>query len=159
MTNKIRFTLNGKPVDVDVVGERSLLWVLRTDLGLTGTKYGCGRGLCGACTVEVDGKAVRSCRREVKSVAGKSVTTIEGLAQNGELHALQKAFVDHGALQCAFCTPGMIMNAHSLLQRNPRPSREQIVHGMNGNLCRCGAHLRILRAIETAAAEMAGGAR
>jgi aerobic-type carbon monoxide dehydrogenase small subunit (CoxS/CutS family) len=134
-----------------------LLWVLRYDLGLTGTKYGCGEGLCGACTVIVSGKAERSCVLEMKAVAGKKVTTIEGLATNGELHPLQKAFVEHDALQCGYCTPGMIMNAYGLLLTNPHPSRSEIIEHMDGNLCRCGAHQRIVQAIETAA-QRAGGA-
>jgi aerobic-type carbon monoxide dehydrogenase small subunit (CoxS/CutS family) len=132
---------------------------LRYDLGLTGTKYGCGEGLCGACTVIVEGQAERSCMLEMKSVAGKAVTTIEGLAKNGDLHPLQKAFIEHDALQCGYCTPGMIMNAYSLLLHNPRPSRRQIIEHMDGNLCRCGAHQRIVQATERAANQMGGGAR
>lgn len=157
MAENISFTLNGKPTDLSTDGERMLLWVLRADLGLTGTKYGCGIGVCGACTVIVDGRAVRSCRVPVKAVAGKKVVTIEGLAEDGELHPLQEAFAKHDGLQCGFCTPGMIMNAYGLLLRNPEPSREQIVEGMNYNLCRCGAHVRIVEAIEAAAGEMKGG--
>jgi len=155
----VRLQLNGRSVSLEVAPERRLLWVLRTDLGLTGTKYGCGRGLCGACTVLVDGKAVRACRTSMKRVEGKDVTTIEGLARNGTLHPLQKAFVDHGGLQCGFCTPGVILNAVGFLRKNPRATREQIIRAMNGNLCRCGSHLRILAAIEAAAREMEGGAR
>lgn len=157
MAENISFTLNGKPTDLTVDGERMLLWVLRADLGLTGTKYGCGIGVCGACTVIVDGRAVRSCRVPVKAVAGKKVVTIEGLAEDGELHPLQEAFAKHDGLQCGFCTPGMIMNAYGLLLWNPEPTREQIVEGMNYNLCRCGAHVRIVEAIEAAAGEMKGG--
>jgi len=159
MKETIGFSLNGKPVSFEVDPSRILLWVLRYDLGLTGTKYGCGEGLCGACTVIVDGKAERSCLLEVKAVAGKAVTTIEGLAKNGELHPLQKAFVEHDALQCGYCTPGMIMNAYSLLLNTPQPSRSQIIEHMDGNLCRCGAHQRIVEAIQTAAKEMRGGPR
>jgi aerobic-type carbon monoxide dehydrogenase small subunit (CoxS/CutS family) len=147
----IHFILNDKPVNVTVDGERMLLWVLRTDLGITGPKYGCGEGLCGACTVLVDNQAILSCQTPVKKVEGKEVITIEGLAKNGELHLLQKAFMKHDALQCGFCTPGMILKAHSLLSKNPRPSRGEIIEGMDGNLCRCGAHVRIVEAIETAA--------
>ena len=154
MKETIGFSLNGKPVSFEVDPSRILLWVLRYDLGLTGTKYGCGEGLCGACTVIVDGKAARSCLLQVKDVAGKAVTTIEGLAKNGELHPLQKAFVEHDALQCGYCTPGMIMNAYGLLLNTPRPSRSQIIEHMDGNLCRCGAHQRIIQAIQTAAKEM-----
>ncbi len=157
MAEKISFTLNGKPVDLTTDGERMLLWVLRADMGLTGTKYGCGIGVCGACTVIVDGRAVRSCQVPVKTVAGKKVVTIEGLAEDGKLHPLQEAFAKHDGLQCGFCTPGMIMNAYGLLLKNPQPSREQIVEGMDYNLCRCGAHVRIVEAIETAAGEMKGG--
>ena len=151
MKQPIHFRLNDKPVNVTVDGERMLLWVLRTDLGVTGPKYGCGEGLCGACTVLLDNQAVLSCQTPVKEVKGKEVITIEGLAKNGKLHSLQKAFVKHDALQCGFCTPGMILKAHSLLSENPRPSREEIIEGMEGNLCRCGAHMRIVQAIETAA--------
>jgi aerobic-type carbon monoxide dehydrogenase small subunit (CoxS/CutS family) len=134
-----------------------LLWVLRADLGLTGTKYGCGKGLCGACTVLVGNKAVRSCHLPVKQAEGKEITTIEGLAKNGKLHPLQEAFTEHDALQCGFCTPGMILKAYSLLLENPRPTRADIIQGMDGNLCRCGAHRRIVQAIETAAQAMQKG--
>ena len=153
----VSFTLNGKPVSLSVDRDRRLLWVLRTELGLTGTKYGCGEGQCGACTVLVDDRAVRSCVFPVKNVEGKKVVTIEGLTDNGELHPLQEAFVAHDALQCGFCTPGMILNAYSLLLRNPRPTREDIVRGMERNLCRCGSHTRIVQAIESAAQKMRGG--
>jgi aerobic-type carbon monoxide dehydrogenase small subunit (CoxS/CutS family) len=157
MASKISFTLNGKPVSVDVDADRMLLWVLRTDLGLTGTKFGCGKGFCGACTVLVENKAVRSCHFPVKQAEGKKVVTIQGLAQEGKLHPLQKAFVEHGALQCGFCTPGMILKAYSLLSENPRPTRADIIQGMDGHLCRCAAHKRIVEAIETAAHAMQGG--
>ena len=157
MQEVVSFTLNGKPTTLTVDSDRMLLWVLRTDLGLTGTKYGCGAGLCGACTVLVDEKAVRSCSLPVKQVQGKQVTTIEGLSQSDKLHPLQKAFVENDALQCGYCTPGMILNAYSLLRDNPRPSRAEIIQGMEGNLCRCGAHTRIVDAIQSAAKEMAGG--
>jgi len=156
---KISFKLNGKPTTVTVDGERALLWVLRGDLGLTGTKYGCGVGLCGSCTVIVGNRAVRSCKVPVKDVAGKEVVTIEGLAKDGKLHPVQEAFVKHDALQCGFCTPGMIMNAYGLLLENPRASRAEIIEEMDNNLCRCGAHNRIVEAIETAAREMKGGER
>jgi len=157
MIEVIRFTLNEKPTTLTVDSDRTLLWVVRTDLGLTGTKYGCGVGLCGACTVLLDDVAVRSCRVPVKQVHGRKVTTIEGLAQSGNLHPLQKAFMDNDALQCGFCTPGMILTAYSLLRQKPRPSYSDIVDGMEGNLCRCGAHKRIVEAIHAAAQEMAGG--
>ena len=153
MGETIRFRLNGKPVALDTDADRMLLWVLRTDLDMTGAKYGCGEGLCGSCTVIVDGRAVRSCQMNLGSVQGKEVTTIEGLAQDGKLHPLQEAFQQHGGFQCGYCTPGMIVNAYGLLLRNPHPTRDQIVQGMQPNLCRCGAHTRIIRAIETAAGQ------
>ncbi len=160
MKDSVSFRLNGKPVRLEVEGDRSLLWVLRTDLGLTGTKYGCGASLCGACTVVVGKDAVRSCVLPVKAVRGKDVTTIEGLERDGKLHPLQEAFADTGGLQCGFCTPGMIMTAYALLLKTPRPTPAQIRAGMNGNLCRCAAHHRIVQAIERAAgAPAAGGAR
>jgi aerobic-type carbon monoxide dehydrogenase small subunit (CoxS/CutS family) len=156
MDENISFTVNGKAVSLTTDSERPLLWVLRSDLGLTGTKYGCGEGTCGACTVVMGKRAVRSCITPLQMVKGQEVLTIEGLAKNGQLHPLQEAFAKHDALQCGFCTPGMILNAYSLLLRNPEPTREQIVNGMEYNLCRCAAHIRIIRAIETAAAEMKG---
>ena len=154
MVKKISFTLNNKPVTVEVDGDRELLWVLRTELGLTGTKFGCGEGLCGSCTVLIDDEAMPSCQISIKDVAGSKVTTIEGLEKGDRLHPLQKAFIDHDALQCGFCTPGMIMKASSILKENPNASRSEIVEGMDGNLCRCGAHPRILDAVESAAKEM-----
>ena len=159
MKETIGFRLNGKAINLEVDPSRFLLWVLRSDLELTGAKYGCGMGLCGACTVMVNKRAVRSCRLPVKEVAGKEVTTVEGLAKDDRLHPLQKAFVEHDALQCGYCTSGMIMNAYGLLLNNPRPSRLQIIQLMDGNLCRCGAHQRIVAAIETAAKEMGGNQR
>ncbi|MHC4556525.1 MAG: (2Fe-2S)-binding protein [Planctomycetota bacterium] len=156
MDESISFKLNEKSVSLTTDGGRALLWVLRTDLGLTGTKYGCGKGLCGACNVIIDNKAVRSCIIPVRSIKGKSVLTIEGLARNGKLHPIQEAFVKHDALQCGFCTPGMILGAYGLLLRNPQPTRDQIIQSMDSNLCRCGAHLRIIRAIESAAQNMKG---
>jgi aerobic-type carbon monoxide dehydrogenase small subunit (CoxS/CutS family) len=157
MKGTIRFTLNGKPTTLTVDAERMLLWVLRTDLGLTGTKYGCGQSLCGACTVLVNGEAVRSCMTPVNEVRNKEVVTIEGLVAGELLHPLQKAFMESDALQCGYCTPGMIMNAYSLLRKNPHPSPAEIIHEMEDNLCRCGAHTRIIQAIQTAASEMEGG--
>ena len=153
MPTTVDFSLNGKPVSLTTDPARRLLWVLRTDLGLTGTKYGCGIGACGSCTVVVDGKAVRSCEASLESVRGKEVTTIEGLERDGRLHPLQEAFAEHGGFQCGYCTPGMIMNAYGLLREHPHPTREQIVEGMDGNLCRCGAHQRILAAIGAVAGE------
>lgn len=152
----IQFNLNGEARKISVQEEQTLLWVLRTDLGLTGTKYGCGQNQCGACTVLVNGEAVRSCTMSMKDVKGKDVLTIEGLETNGKLHPLQQAFVDHDALQCGFCTPGMIMNALALLTRNPTPNRVEIIEAMEENLCRCGAHPRIIAAIEQAAGMLKG---
>lgn len=149
MKETIDFRLNGKPTKLEVEGDRMLLWVLRTDLGLTGTKFGCGVSLCGACTVIVGKEAVRSCQYPVKKVRGQEVTTIEGLAKNGTLHPLQKAFAENGAFQCGFCTPGMIMTAYGLLVKNPKMTRAQIIEGMEQNLCRCAAHKRIVQAIES----------
>ena len=157
MIETISFNLNGKPIRLTLDSERMLLWILRTDLGLTGTKYGCGESYCGACTVLVNNEAVRSCQYPVKNVKGKEVITIEGLSANGKLHPLQEAFMEHDALQCGFCTPGMILNAYSLLYENPQPTQSEIIEGMNDNLCRCGAHTRIIQAIQTAANEMKGG--
>ena len=157
MFETIRFKLNRKPTVMTVDGERKLLWVLRSDFGLTGTKHGCGEGICGACTVLVNNKAIRSCQLPVREIKGKEVITIEGLARDGKLHPIQKAFMDHDALQCGFCTPGMILSAYSLLFEKPAPTKAEIIEGMNDNLCRCGAHLRIVQAIQRAAEEMRGG--
>ncbi|MBN2614655.1 MAG: (2Fe-2S)-binding protein [Bacteroidales bacterium] len=156
MNETIQFNLNGESVRVTTDSDRLLLWVLRTDLGLTGTKYGCGEGICGACTVLINDEAVRSCITSLKEVENKKVVTIEGLAHNDKPNVLQQAFMDHDALQCGYCTPGMIMNATALLKHNPHPTREQIIAGMNDNLCRCGAHKRIMEAVETAAKETGG---
>ena len=157
MRKTIHFKLNGKPKSLALDRERMLLWVLRTDFGLTGTKYGCGAGFCGACTVLVNNEAVRSCQLPVEDVNGKEILTIEGLARNGRLHPLQKAFVKHDALQCGYCTPGMVLTAYGLLVKNPRPNLEEIREGMNGNLCRCGSYQRIIQAIQEAAQEGKGG--
>ena len=151
MIETIPFQLNGRRTSLEVEGERKLLWVLREDLGLTGTKFGCGEGLCGACTVVVGGEPVRSCGLPIKEIRDQDVLTIEGLARGGTLHPLQQQFIEHGALQCGFCTPGMIMNAYGLLQQNLHPTAAQIVEGMDGNLCRCAAYQRILEAVEAAA--------
>ena len=157
MKEKIQFELNGKPVEVEVEKDQFLLWVLRTHFDLTGTKYGCGMGYCGSCTVLMDDDPVRSCSIMMEDVAGTKIVTIEGLEKDGKLHPVQQAFVDNDALQCGFCTPGMIMNAVGLLKRTPDPSRQDIVEGMNDNLCRCGAHTRIIDAIESAAKTIKGG--
>ncbi len=155
----ISFTLNGAPRKITVDDDRTLLWVLRDDLGLTGSKFGCGRSLCGSCTVLVNDEAVRSCGAKAVGIDGKDVVTIEGLATGDKLHPIQAAFVKHSGFQCGFCTPGMILGAHALLRKNPHPTRQQIVEGMDRHLCRCGAHARIVDAIEEAATVMAGGAK
>jgi nicotinate dehydrogenase subunit A len=146
--------VNGRAMPVEADVERTLLSVLRDDLDLTGTKYGCGEGECGACTVHIDGVAARSCQRKVGNLTGKKITTIEGLSTGGKLHALQQAFWDVGALQCGYCTPGMIMSAFSLLRRNPNPSEAEIVRAMDGNICRCGTYGRIVAAISAAAKQL-----
>lgn len=148
MKETITFRLNGKSARLDVEGDRKLVWVLRTDLGLTGTKFGCGVSLCGACTVIVNREPVRSCQLPIRAIRGKEVLTIEGLARDAKLHPLQEKFIEHGAMQCGFCTSGMVMNAYGLLLKNPGLRRDQIISGMEGNLCRCGAYQRILQAIE-----------
>lgn len=159
MKETILFKLNGKPLRLTTDSERMLLWVLRSDLGLTGVKYGCGEGFCGACTVIVNNEAVRSCQYPLKDIKGKEVTTIEGLAKNGKFHPLQEAFMKHDALQCGFCTPGMILQAYSLLLKNPNPGPQAIIQHMEDNLCRCGTHTRIIQAVQDAAALMRGGKR
>ena len=156
MKTSVRFRVNGRPISLDTDDGRTLLWVLRTDLGLTGTKYGCGSGLCGACTVIVGGKAVRSCLTRLKDVSGREVLTIEGLASEGRLHPLQQAFIDEGGVQCGYCTSGMLMNAYAFLKGNPRPSRAEILAGLEHNLCRCGSHERIVAAIAGASSRMGG---
>ncbi len=150
MDKTIRFKLNGKEVAVETAPERMLLWVLRTDLEHTGTKYGCGEGYCGFCTVLVDGKPERSCQLPLAKVEGKSVLTIEGLARGGRLHPLQQAFVDNGALQCGYCTPGMIMEAYALLLRKPNPTEAEIADALEGNICRCGTYKRVIAAVRQA---------
>lgn len=156
MTETLSFRLNEQPVKIRVAPDRTLLWVLRTELALTGAKYGCGISQCGTCTVLVNDRPVRSCNVKAKSVAGKDVVTIEGLARGDALHPLQQAFIQHDALQCGFCTPGMILTAYGFLRTHPNPTREEVIKGMDQNLCRCGAHVRIVEAILTAAAAMRG---
>lgn len=158
MPDVISFRLNHQPVQVQVAPDRTLLWVLRTELGITGPKFGCGVSECGACTVLVDQRAVRSCNETIQSVAGREVVTIEGLAKGGVLHPIQEAFMQHDALQCGFCTPGMILTAYAFLRTHPNPTRDEIIAGMDQNLCRCGAHVRIVEAILSAAAVMRKGA-
>jgi aerobic-type carbon monoxide dehydrogenase small subunit (CoxS/CutS family) len=149
--SSIRLTVNGKPYTVDAEPQTSLLSVLREQLDLTGSKYGCGEGQCGACTVLIDGKAQRSCVTKVSAVSQKHITTIEGLATGEQLHPVQEAFLEAGAMQCGYCTSGMIMSAVALLQRNPAPKESEIIDFMDGNVCRCGTYPRIVSAIQKAA--------
>jgi len=144
-------TVNGRPRQAHPRPYPTLLQALREEFGLTGTKYGCGEGLCGACTVLIDGNAVRSCRTPTQSVAGRNIVTIEGLAENGNLHALQRAFIEEDAMQCGYCSPGMIMNAAALLRENPHPGRNEIIEKMEGNICRCNNYSRIIAAIRKVA--------
>ncbi len=148
----VSFTINGNAASVDAADDTPLLWVVRENLKLTGTKFGCGSGLCGACTVHVDGKAMRSCQTSLKDVTGKRVTTIEGLSANNS-HPLQKAWIAEQVPQCGYCQSGQIMQAAELLAKNKKPSRQQIVEHMDGNICRCGTYPRIVRAVQRAARE------
>ena len=157
MEELIHFNLNGKKTEITVDPTLSLLWVLRDQFGLTGTKYGCGLGYCGACTIILDEEAVRSCTLSVSDAANKLIITIEGLAAKGQLNPVQQAFLEHDALQCGYCTPGMIMNAYGLILKNPEPSRQEVIDGMEDNLCRCGAQIRIIEAVQSAARAMIGG--
>ena len=159
MKEDIQFILNGKKTSVNVDSDRSLLSVLRKEFALTGTKYGCGEGHCGACTVLVNNESVRSCITAMDEVRGKEVTTIEGLAKGNDLHPLQKAFIKHDAMQCGFCTSGMILTAHGFLIENPDPDESGIINAMDNNLCRCGSYKRILEAVKAAAKEMKGGVK
>ena len=147
----IRLSVNGKVRSVDTEPERPLLEVLREDLGLTGTKYGCGEGQCGSCTVLLDGKPAVSCVTTVRAAEGRKIVTIEGLAEGGTLHPVQQAFLDEGAVQCGYCTPGMVLQTVALLQNHPKPTDAQIVDGLNGNLCRCTDYQRIMAAVRRAA--------
>lgn len=158
MTEKIQFILNGKQVDLTVDPDLTLMWVLRTNFGLTGTKFGCGLGFCGACTVLLENVPTRSCMLSIGLVSGMEIVTIEGLARNGSPHPIQEAFMKHDALQCGYCTPGMIMNAYGLLLKNPEPSKKEIIDAMEGNLCRCGTYNRIIEAIQSASKVMKGEA-
>ena len=157
MKDTIHFELNNQPKELVLDRERTLLWVLRNDYTLSGTKYGCGMGHCGSCTVLIDEKTVRSCMVTADFVNGKNVVTIEGLGTKSSLHPVQKAFVQHDALQCGYCTPGMIMTATGLLYENPDPTRQEIIDAMEDNFCRCGAYTRIIDAIQSASKEMKGG--
>ena len=153
----MEINVNGQVYHVDDEPDRSLLWVLRDELGLTGTKYSCGVGLCGACEVHLDGKVTRSCVTMLSALGGRAVHTIEGLAENGVLHPVQQAFLDEQVHQCGWCMSGQMMRAAALLEINPNPSQEEIAAGMTSNLCRCGAYGRIKRAVARAAEEKAGG--
>jgi aerobic-type carbon monoxide dehydrogenase small subunit (CoxS/CutS family) len=155
----IELQVNGVKHRVEADPERSLLSVLRDDLDLTGSKYGCGEGRCGACTVVLKGRATRSCVTPVGECAGKPITTIEGLEQGGKLHPLQEAFLQAGAMQCGYCTPGMIMAGVALLDKNPAPTSQDIVRSMEGNVCRCGTYARIMLAVRQAAEALKGGDR
>jgi len=157
MAKVTSLTVNGKKLAVDVDSTVSLLSVLRNDLDLTGSKYGCGEGQCGACTVLIDGQPMRSCITQVGRAVGKQIVTIEGLEKEGTLHPLQEAFIKADAMQCAYCTSGMIMSATALLAKNPKPSRADIVTGMNGNICRCGTYQRIIEAIQIASGQTGAG--
>jgi aerobic-type carbon monoxide dehydrogenase small subunit (CoxS/CutS family) len=148
----IRLSVNGKARSVDTEPERPLLEVLREDLGLTGTKYGCGEGQCGSCTVLLDGKPAVSCVTTVRAAEGRKIVTIEGLAAGGKLHPVQQAFLDEGAVQCGYCTPGMVLQTMALLENHPKPTDAQIVDGLNGHLCRCSDYQRIMAAVRRAAA-------
>jgi carbon-monoxide dehydrogenase small subunit len=152
----IKLEVNGEQYEVDVKPYWTLLYVLREKLGLKGTKNGCGEGDCGACTVIMDGKSVHSCLVLAVQADGKKILTIEGLAKEGKLHPLQEAFVEHGAIQCGFCTPGMIMAAKALLDENPNPTREEIREAISGNICRCTGYVKIIKAIEAAAKKLRG---
>jgi aerobic-type carbon monoxide dehydrogenase small subunit (CoxS/CutS family) len=154
---EITLNVNGAEQRVSAAEDEMLLYVLRDRLNLTGTKYGCGEGQCGACTVLIDGRPTRSCQMHATAVSGRKITTIEGLEADGKLHPVQQAFLDEEAFQCSYCTPGMILSAVGLLKANPKPSDEEIIRGMNGNICRCGTYPRIVAAIRRAAE--AGGAR
>jgi len=151
--------VNGTKHKIDADADRSLLSVLRDDLDLTGSKYGCGEGQCGACTVLIDGQATRSCITKLGAAAGKKIVTIESLEKNGRLHPLQEAFIEADAFQCAYCTSGMLMSGVALLSKNPNPNEQEIVRFMEGNVCRCGTYPRIVTAIRKAAQSMKGGGR
>jgi aerobic-type carbon monoxide dehydrogenase small subunit (CoxS/CutS family) len=158
MSADFELRVNGVKHRVEAEPDRMLLGVLRDELGLTGSKYGCGEGQCGACTVVLDGRAVRSCRMSLVECADKPITTIEGLERDGKLHPVQQAFLDAGALQCGYCTSGMIMSSYALLGKRPHPTRQQILQAMEGNVCRCGTYQRIVAAIGQAAEALKGGA-
>ena len=151
MDKEIRFSVNGKKENIRTDPDRMLLWILRSDLGLTGAKLSCGEGFCGACTVLVDGKPVLSCQYPVGNADGKTILTIEGLAQKNKLHPLQESFLSHNVLQCGVCTPGMILRSYNLVSANPSPSRKEVIDALEGHLCRCGTYNRIIEAVQEAA--------
>jgi aerobic-type carbon monoxide dehydrogenase small subunit (CoxS/CutS family) len=159
MITATELQVNGTKHRVETDPDRTLLSVLRDDLQLTGSKYGCGEGRCGACTVMINGKATRSCTTQLGNCAGKHITTIEGLERDGKLHPLQEAFLEVGAMQCGYCTPGMIMAGVALLSKNGAPTRQEIIRAMEGNICRCGTYTRILQAVSKAAETLKGGGR
>ncbi len=154
MPRTIEIVVNGTRHTVDAEPDRTLLTVLRDELDLTGTKYGCGEGQCGACTVMIDRLAARSCQTRAAAAAGRRITTIEGLEERGRLHPLQEAFLEAGAMQCGYCTPGMIVSGAALLKKNPKPDEAEIIQAMQGNVCRCGAYPRIIAAVRMASAKM-----
>ncbi len=154
MSTALELKVNGVPRPVEVDPRRTLLSVLRDDLDLTGAKYGCGEGECGACTVLLDGRAVRSCRVPVETAVGKEITTIEGLEKDGKLHAVQDAFLQAGALQCGYCIPGMVLSVVALLSRTPKPEAKEVIGALEGNICRCGTYPRILKAVRIASRAM-----
>src|SRR5688572_13261720 len=159
MTQALELQINGQRHRVEADPSKSLLSVLRDDLDLTGAKYGCGEGECGACTVLIDGAPRRSCRLTLSEIAGRQITTVESLEKDGKLHPVQEAFLKEDALQCGYCTCGMIMTAYALLQRSANPTENQIVRALNGNVCRCGTYQRIVAAVKRAAQEVKGGAQ
>jgi aerobic-type carbon monoxide dehydrogenase small subunit (CoxS/CutS family) len=156
MGKVIHFKLNNQPVEIEASDSDNLLWAIRYQLELTGTKYGCGLGDCGACTVLLNNEPVKACMTYMEDVADQHITTIEGIGQEDDLHPLQEAFIEHDAMQCGFCTPGMIVNAYGLLKSNPEATREEIIQGMDQNLCRCGSYGRILAAIQDASKKING---
>lgn len=159
MKETIKFEINGQMAELTLDPNTILMWAIRNDLKFTGTKFGCGIGFCGACTVILEGEPVRSCMLPVSEVAGKKLLTIEGLEQNGELHPIQEAFVEHDAQQCGFCTPGMIMKIYGLLIVNPEPTRQEVLDALEENFCRCSAYKQIIEAVQTAGKKMKGGVK
>jgi carbon-monoxide dehydrogenase small subunit len=159
MTETIQFEINGQPAELTLDPNTILMWAIRNELKLTGTKYGCGMGFCGSCTVILEGEPVRSCMLPLSDVAGKKLLTIEGLEQDGELHPIQKAFVKTDAFQCGYCTPGMIMRTYGLLLKNPEPGRQEVLDALEENLCRCSAYKQIIEAVQLAGREMKGRVR